>query len=179
MADGLLYLTASDGLRIFDLGPEYARVLAIDIDIEPGPHVNRIHPSSGGSIRVAILGSQAFDVREVDLHTLAFGPGGATALDRNRRARQLLHDVNRDGIDDLVSHYRSDETGIASGDTSACLTGATLDGTLFEGCDAIAIVPAGGRPRQTRGFDSRGDRPRPKVGPAASGARHRFPGVSQ
>jgi hypothetical protein len=74
----------------------------------------------------------------VDLATLAFGPGAATPSQR-RRAR--LADVNGDGFTDLVTHFRMRETGIVSGDAEACLSGKTLEGTAFRGCDAIRSQP--------------------------------------
>ncbi|MBW2231527.1 MAG: hypothetical protein JRH17_14155, partial [Deltaproteobacteria bacterium] len=46
-------------------------------------------------------------------------------------------DVNGDDFTDLKVKFRTDQTGIAMGDPQACLSGAVLDGTPFEGCDDI------------------------------------------
>jgi len=117
--------------------------LEVSIDIKPWSETNPVNPFSRGVIPVAILGSDSFDVAEVDVTTLTFGPeGAAPAFDlTNPFVYWLSHwDVNGDGRDDLLSSYRTAETGIAMGDTEACLTGETLDGIPFEGCDAVSTT---------------------------------------
>ena len=124
-----------------------------EIDIKPGSDSNPIIPSGRGKLPVAILGSDIFDVVDVDVATLAFGPGAAAPshdLTMPDAFDDHLRDVNDDGFTDLISHYRIEDTGIQPEDREACLTGETLDGTPFEGCDAVLTVRAGGRRRPRR-----------------------------
>ncbi len=114
-----------------------AATIEVDIDIKPDSFPNSINTKSKGNIPVAVLGSASFDVNDIDRSTLAFGPGGATPVHNDLGH---LEDVNNDGFTDLVSHYATQDTGLAVGDTEACVTGTTTGGQAFEGCDSVNIV---------------------------------------
>ncbi len=122
--------------------------VGVQIDIKPGSDFNPIHPSGRGNLPVAILGSETFDAIDVDVTTLALGPDAAAPshdLTKPGVFADHLRDVNDDGFADLVSHYRTQGTGILPDDAEACIAGDLLDGTPFEGCDTIRVVTGGNR----------------------------------
>jgi len=110
----------------------------ISIDIKPGSDPNSINTRSMGVVPVAILGSETFDVGDVDETTLMFGTAlPAHDLTDPNTYNEHIQDVNDDGFDDLVSHYKQKDTGILCIDTEATLTGELLDGTPIEGIDSV------------------------------------------
>ena len=82
---------------------------------------------AAGSITLAHVGSA---------ETLSLGgTGGAVPANGMDEI-----DVNGDGRLDLLLHFRTQESGIACGDTSVSITGATLQGQAFRGSDSIVTV---------------------------------------
>jgi hypothetical protein len=113
-------------------------VVLVEVEIKPGGEGSPINLRSKGVIPVAILGSESFDPSQVDVTTLAFGPAGAAPV---HESGGHLVDVDADGFIDLLSHYRTQETGIAFGDSEACVSGELFDAMAFEGCDAVHARP--------------------------------------
>ena len=89
--------------------PNTLESIEVEIDIKPGSDPNSINPSLEGDLPVAILGSDSFDVANVDVTTLAFGPDGASF---EHSHGPHFEDVNGDGLTDLMAHYRVEETGL-------------------------------------------------------------------
>ena len=110
------------------------------IDIKPGSNKNPIH-NKEKLVPVAILGSANFDVTNVDIATLTFGPGEAAPVHLKNGQLPPDHyvDVNGDGYLDLVAHFQTLEAGLGSIDVEqACLLGKTFDGSLFGDCDLLS-----------------------------------------
>jgi hypothetical protein len=149
---GLADATSIDTIRVewpsgivqelHDIAPRQfltiTETLPIAIDVRPGTAAGPVQHDSYGVLPVAALGATDFDVREVDVATLALGPAGAAARSRGLRYR----DVNGDGFDDLVAHYRTADAGLASDDEELCLTGSLRSGVPFAGCEAVTAVPS-------------------------------------
>jgi hypothetical protein len=107
-----------------------------EIDIKPGSFPNSINPRSKGVIPVAILTTGTFDATTVDPLSVTFGPDEAVEF----HGQGHIEDIDGDGDLDLVLHFRTQDTGIQCGDTSAFLAGETFDGQPIRGRDAISTT---------------------------------------
>lgn len=122
-------------MRIDDV--HYLPETVVPIDIKPDSDANSMNPNSKGVISVAILTTEDFDAATIDADAVWFGP--AEAEKAHKKAHVI--DVDADGDLDLLLHFRTQDTGIASGDIEACLTGQTFDGVSITGCDSVRTVP--------------------------------------
>jgi hypothetical protein len=109
---------------------------SVGIDLKPGSDPNCVNPRSEGRTSVAILGSDTFDVADIDQFTLDFG--GASPVHC-----AFEDSLPADGITDLACRYttRNVEWPAAGSDCGDVeLTGELLDGTLMEGSDSACLA---------------------------------------
>jgi hypothetical protein len=107
--------------------------IIVELDIKPGSDPNSININGRGVIPVAILTTDEFDAADVNPETAVFVPGHASP------AKYNLEDVDGDGDLDLMLHFRTEETGLAPGDTEAVLRGETYDGLGIKGSDSVRV----------------------------------------
>ena len=132
----LLYDSSYDPDRIFTTRAP----VTITIDIKPGSDPNSINPKSKGNIPVAILSTQAFNaVQMVNKDSLTFGFTGEE--DSLAFCNHRGEDINGDGLEDLICHFNTQDTGFICGDLEGILKGETTDGIPIEGSDPVRIVP--------------------------------------
>lgn len=116
----------------------------IAIDIKPGNDQNNINLKSKGVVPVAILTTDNFDAGSIDPATVTFA--GAEP------ERWKLEDVDGDGYDDLLLHFRTQELDLDQDSTEATLkaqltgpitiqsTAQVSGGTIVSGTDEVRIV---------------------------------------
>lgn len=115
-------------------------VQSLIIDIRPFLDSNPVILRTRGIIPVAVMGSSAVDVKAIDVPTLKFGPAGASPTSLLGLPRGLFLDLNRDGFTDLVTIYRTKETGITVGLEEACIVGESKTDQPMSGCDKIRVI---------------------------------------
>lgn len=126
-----------DNIEAFTTPAVTPAVIPVAIDIKPDGDPNAVNLKSKGVVPVAVLGSIDFDATQVVFSTVKFGPDGASTVHDGH-----VEDVNDDGFPDMVFHFKTQETGIACGDTDATLLGEIFGGggTEFMGIDAVKTV---------------------------------------
>jgi len=127
------------------------KAISVGIDIKPGSYPNSFNINGHGVIPVAVLGSDTFDVSQIDLTTLNFqGLEVRVKGGKNQMLQCSIEDVSGDfaypegapdGYDDLVCQFEDDASLWIEGEAEATLAGSLLDGTPFAGTDTINIVP--------------------------------------
>jgi len=112
----------------------------VDIDIKPGSDPNCFNINGNGVIPVAILGSDNFDVSDIDKGSLSFG-GLVVRVKGNAEPQCGMEDTNGDGFSDLVCHFEDDADNWSVSNSTATLGARLLDGTVISGIDSICVVP--------------------------------------
>jgi hypothetical protein len=93
----------------------------VDIDIIPGSDPNTWPcQNTEEDLPVVILSTEDFDATNVDAGSVRFGKAGTEASEVHRdeegNAERHVEDVNGDGRDDLVFHFRFGDTGFSCDD---------------------------------------------------------------
>jgi beta-glucanase (GH16 family) len=111
----------------------------IGVDIEAS---GRLCNRGNGVVPIHLLSTAAFDATTVDHTTVMLGDASETHVDRRTgEPHRHVDDVNDDGLDDLVFHFRYRDTGLPCNPQVLPLTGSTFDGQPITtgGSDAALI----------------------------------------
>jgi hypothetical protein len=108
-------------LRFYSSVPIQLEVLRpeVEIDIKPGNDMNPINLKSKGVVPVAVLTTVQFDAQTIDRSTVQFA--GATPV------RWTLEDVDSDGDDDMLFHFKTQDLDLTQDSAEAILTGRVKD----------------------------------------------------
>ncbi len=128
-------------------------IVNVDIDIKPRCCPNRLYVRKRGFIRIAILGTQDFNVNDVDISTVEL-EGVSPKRWRYRDVSTPVADPEdvcdctregRDGFRDLILKFKNRKIIAALGEVEdgdevvLTLTGRLNDGSLIEGQDCVII----------------------------------------
>jgi beta-glucanase (GH16 family) len=102
----------------------------------------RVCNKGNGVVPVQLLSTATFDATTVDHTTVMLGDASETHVDKKTgEPRRHVADVNGDGLDDLVFHFRFRETGLSCDPEVLPLSGSTFDGQPITtgGSDAALV----------------------------------------
>jgi hypothetical protein len=112
------------------------------IDIHPGSFPNSINLGSKGAVPVAIFGSDALDVDDIDAATCKLADAGVKMVGKTDKLLCGKELVDGDAHEDLVCHFVTTDLGVLdASSTEAKVTCNLNNGTTIEGTDSVKIVP--------------------------------------
>jgi hypothetical protein len=129
------------------VGTEEAQ-LGVDIDIVPGSDPNTWPcQNTEEDLPVAILSTEDFNATNVDAGSVRFGKAGTEASEVHRDdggdAERHVEDVNGDDRDDLVFHFRFEDTGFSCDDAPEGQESVGLTARLTGEADGRPIAGEG------------------------------------
>ncbi|MCH7719540.1 MAG: hypothetical protein IH988_00935 [Planctomycetes bacterium] len=160
----------------FDLTscPNGCEEVVVDLDIKPGSCPNSFNRNSHGVLPVALVGTDTFDVAQVDISSIQLSRtdgvgGGVTPHEGPPGPHSVFadvatpfegkepcdcHELEGDGILDLSMKFITDDMvealqldDLPAGDLiQLVVNGTLLDGTPFSASDCIRLVPPGAPP---------------------------------
>lgn len=92
-----------------------------------------------GLVRVAVLSTTAFDALTLDLNSVCFGSLADAAARDCTVAGWTSGDIDADGDVDWILNFEENQVGFVDGDTTAALTGRTLEGGNVEGTAPVTF----------------------------------------
>lgn len=133
------------------------------VDIKPGSCENPVNKKSKGKLPVAIIGTQDFDVTEIDISSIQLE--GVTPI-KTKTEDVVGKDCNNKGPDghlDINLKFRTQDIVAAMGEINDGdvitfqLTGSLNSGTEFEGEDKVLIPNKGNDKDSDKDTDSDSD----------------------
>ena len=88
---------------------------------------------------MAIFGTSTFDTATIDVATLELNGTGVRIV-KGKGLQYSFEDVNGDGLIDLIVHFDRGTLQLTAGDTSAAVTGMTLNGSQIQGSDSVQVI---------------------------------------
>lgn len=105
----------------------------------PGPSLTAqanmrptINVSSKGLLSVSLVNSATFNVNDVNISSIRFGPGDAPVA-----GKPQVMNVTSNGQKGLLLEFKTQATGITCGTTEVTLSGHMLNGELFKASTPI------------------------------------------
>lgn len=114
----------------------------VDVDIKPNSEQNSINVCSKGTVPVAILGAETFNVYDIDTSTLTFAEAHVKVVGKKDPTSLCNTEyVNEDAWTDLICHFVTIDLNSLNGTSStATVSGELTDGAKFNGEDSVYIV---------------------------------------